>query len=159
MEFAIYHLPCGQEKMLDASVSIALSRVKAPYRGLDKSLVDYYSVSKMDSMLIVENSNLQTFERYVTDKCTHVKILIEQGLYELVAKVQSKNHIDAFVKATNINKVWYQTKSKDVEVIGYPKRSTGTNDLIEWESKFYLICPLGFIDVEEAIYFKMDAIN
>lgn len=155
MQFQIYHLDVSSSLSMKPDVSKSIMQARKPYRKLDSTLIEYYCVSKSDSLEVVEDHPEQTFDSFIKEKCLLIKLLLEQGVYRLVAKIKAKNHIDAFVKATSINQIWFYKKSKDIEVIGQPLRSTGADDLIEWDNKYYLICPLGYIDLERAAYFAM----
>jgi len=146
MKFSIFHLLSDA----DTSTQEIINEMRAPYRELDPTIMDFYCLSPAHKLEVEDKFTKVAPEDYLKQKCANVEKLVKLGCYAKVANVNAKDHFEAYRKVTNINKHWYLCLDKGVEAEGAPTRTTATGDLIAWDDNYYLIGALGCLDIKNA---------
>ena len=78
--------------------------------------------------------------------------LLSSGLYVEMAKVNAANASLARHKTISINNFWWDKADKEVEVTGSPSRSTDAFDMVRRFDEFFLVLPLGYMDMATGEY-------
>jgi len=129
--------------------------LRKPYRPIDQSVVDFYSVTREQKLSALSEEGRETIEEHVRNKCELAAQLIKKGHYEEVANVTSSDHVQAYKLVNNINCRWYIIPNKFVEVVGTPSRATTTDDIVKIEGVAHIISALGFLNIETFEYFEV----
>jgi len=125
---------------------------RKPYREIDHSVVNFYSITKEQALNSVEVERL-TVEDHVKNKCELALKLISEGVFKEVATVTCSDHVQAYKLVSNINGRWYTTPNKNIKLAGEASRTTTTDDIIVIEGVPHIISAFGFLNVETSEYF------
>ncbi|MGP5159863.1 hypothetical protein [Pseudoalteromonas prydzensis] len=142
-EFSVYHLD-----HLNHKNRALINKILKSNRTLDESILRQYTSNRYYELLVRDQNIEITSSTFIKDKCAAVLEALELGLYKHIANVKASNIVEAIKLTTSINKYWFMKKSNNLEFVGLSERDTSTYDLIVYESKFYLINSLGFIDLQ-----------
>lgn len=150
--FSVYHLDYKTKTHKNE-----LKAIISSHRYLDETVLREYTDSRYHELIIRDNQEEISKQKFMDNKCETVTKMMNEGGYLHIANVRANNLVDVVKLTNSINGYWFMQKRKGVEIIALSERDTRSYDVIITESNdIYLINSVGFFNVNKREIFNVN---